>query len=223
MDRDETRDLADRYGIPLPKERVARSPAESADAAEEIGYPVALKLESPDVAHKTEAGGIELNLVGGEAVREAHGRIVENAERLNARVSGVLVQEQVPEGREVIVGGTRDRQFGPVVMFGLGGIFVEVLEDVSFRVAPIDREEAAEMVREIKGYPVLEEFRGKPAADVEALEKIVANTSRLMQEHTEITELDVNPLIVHEEGAHAVDVEITTDRDNSEGRGGGEV
>lgn len=198
------------YGIPVAEARVAASADEAVSIARELGYPVVLKVVSPDILHKTEAGGVLLNLKGEKEVRGGYEQIHENARkyREGARLEGVLVQRQAPRGREVIIGAARDKQFGGVVMFGLGGVFVEVLKDVSFRIAPIDEREALRMIREIKGYPLLEEFRGQERADIETLAKVITAVSNLIQEERDIVEMDINPLMVYPRGALAVDVRV---------------
>jgi len=199
-----------KYGIPVTKFGVAKTIEEAVKLAEEIGYPVVLKVVSPDVIHKFDVGGVVLNLKGPEEVRKAFYQILENVRRNmpNAKVLGVTVQEMAPPSTEVIVGAIRDPQFGPALMFGMGGIFVEVLKDVTFRIAPITIEEAKEMIAEIRAYPLLKGYRGMPPADIEAIAQILVNTSHLMMENPEISELDLNPIIVYENGAKTVDARI---------------
>ena len=198
------------YGIPVTKFEVASSEDEAVKFAEEIGYPIVLKIVSPDVIHKFDVGGVILNLKSAEEVRKAYNQIIENVRKHkpNARILGVTVQEMVPPSTEVIVGAIKDAQFGPTLMFGLGGIFVEVLKDVTFRIAPITEEEAKEMISEIKAYPILKGYRGNPPADIDSIAKILVNTSKLVIDHQEIKELDLNPIIVYESGAKTVDARI---------------
>jgi len=199
-----------KYGIPVTKFGVARTVEEAVELAEEMGYPVVLKVVSPDVVHKFDVGGVVLNLQSREEVREAFKQILENVKKRvpNAKVLGVTVQEMAAPSTEVIVGAVKDPQFGPALMFGLGGIFVEVLKDVTFRIAPITEEDAREMITEIKAYPLLKGYRGIPPADIEAIVQILVNTSRLVTDHPEINELDLNPVIVYENGAKTVDARI---------------
>ena len=159
------------YGIPVTREALATSADMAVELARELGYPVALKVQSAEIAHKTEAGGIRLNLASDDEVRSAYEEILGNARRFDphAEVQGVLVQEMLEGGVEVIIGATKDPVFGHVIMFGLGGIFVEALRDVSFRVAPLKREDAEEMIEEIKGHRVLRGVRGRPPVDLEAI------------------------------------------------------
>jgi len=206
----EAKTVCMKYGIPVTKFKVASSKEEAVKFAEEIGYPVVLKIVSPDIIHKSDVGGVMLNLQSAKEVGKAYDRMIENVKKQKpeAKILGVSVQEMAPPSTEVIVGAIKDPQFGPTLMFGLGGIFVEVLKDVTFRVAPITEEDAKEMIREIKAYPILEGFRGAPPADIEAIVQILVNTSRLMMENPEISELDLNPIIVYEDGAKTVDARI---------------
>lgn len=191
------------YGIPTTREELARSPDEAVSAAARIGYPVALKGMSPHILHKTDAGLVRLGLETPEAVASAYAALEERvATQPGARFDGALVQEMVPAGVEVIVGVSRDPQFGPTVLFGLGGIFVEALEDVVLRVAPLSRRDAEAMVRSIRGYRLLEGVRGRPAADVEAVIDLLLRVSRLALDlEDRLVELDLNPVVVFERGA----------------------
>lgn len=197
--------LLEYYGLPVPKFSLAKSEDEARKAAEKIGYPVVLKVVSPDIIHKSDVGGVVLNIRTGDDVVRGFREIMENVKRraTEARIIGVLVQQMVPEGVEVIVGATRDPIFGPVIMFGLGGIFVEVLKDVSFRVVPLSEEDADEMIREIRGYQVLKGFRGQPPRDIAALRKIILGVARIMEENEEIKELDLNPIMSYAQGEGA--------------------
>lgn len=197
------------YGVPITRERLCRSLAESTAAAEEIGYPVALKVMSPDILHKTEAGIVALRVRDEEELRNTYGRILEKAVKAKpgARIRGVLVQEMISGGQECIVGVRRDPLFGPVVAVGLGGVFVEVLRDVSFRLAPVDRRTVLEMLGELKGISLLKGVRGNPPRDVEALASLVEAVSRMALNEPDILELDVNPVMVLEEGRGAVAVD----------------
>lgn len=202
--------LLSRYGVRVARSRLSRTPAEAAQATEEIGYPVALKIESPAIRHKTEAKALRLDVNGRQEVLRAFQEIVTEARRHapEADLHGVLVQEMVRDGTEVVVGVHHDAQFGPVVMVGLGGIFVEVLEDVSFRAVPLSREDAEQMLAELRGARVLEGVRGRPPADVPALVDAVLAVSRLAADAAgEIAELDVNPLLVLPAGRGAVAVD----------------
>jgi len=195
-----------KYGIPVAEGAIARSQEEAVKIAGGIGYPVALKAISGQVSHKTEANAIRLGVKSDSDLVKAYGEVVQNLKTYDpkAEVAGVLIQEMMKDGTEVIVGTTRDPQFGPVILFGLGGIFVEVLKDVSLRVLPITKYDAEEMVREIKGYKVLEGFRGKPRADLGAIIDILLKVSKLATEmEGSVSELDLNPVIVLPEGKGA--------------------
>lgn len=198
------------YGIPVTRFKVALSQDEAGKFADQIGYPVVLKIVSPDVLHKSDVGGVVLDLKSAPDVENAYEKIIANVKKHkpDAKIVGVLVQEMAPSSTEIIVGATKDPQFGPALMFGLGGIFVEVLKDVTFRIAPITESDAREMITEVKAYPILKGYRGQPAADVDAIVEILMNTSRLVMDHQEIKELDLNPIMVYEKGAKTVDARI---------------
>jgi acetyltransferase len=201
------------YGIPVTREALASSAEMAVTLARQLGYPVALKVQSVQILHKTEADGIRLDLGSDDEVRAAYEELLANAERFapGAELQGVLVQEMLGEGVEVIIGTTRDPVFGQVIMFGLGGIFVEALRDVSFRIAPLSRRDAREMIEEIRGYPVLQGVRGREPADVDAIVDAILRVSRLVEDHgDEIEELDINPLRVFPTGAKAVDALVAT-------------
>jgi len=195
--------LLDLYGIPVTREQVAGSPREAARLAEEIGFPVALKIDSADILHKSEAGAIRLGVNSQEEVVRLYDEIIANAQTHNPRagINGVLVQEMARGGTEVMIGMSQDPQFGPTIAFGLGGIFVEVLQDIALRVAPLSRSDAEQMVKEIKGYQILQGVRGQKPSDVAAVVDVLLRISGLARDCREIiAEIDVNPLIVYDEG-----------------------
>jgi acetyl-CoA synthetase (ADP-forming) len=206
----EAKRLCSLYGMPVTKLHLTSSPEEAIKAVEDIGYPIVLKIVSPQVLHKSDAGGVILDIDNPEEVRKGYDKIIQNIKENvpDAEITGILVQEMAPESTEIIVGGTIDPTFGTTLMFGLGGVFVEVLEDVSFRLSPINRVEAEEMIREIKAYKILEGFRGQPDVDKEAIIDILLSTSKMMEECPEINELDLNPILVYEDGAKIVDARI---------------
>jgi acetyltransferase len=198
------------YGIPVPRERLGRSLKETKGIASKIGYPVALKVVSPEITHKTEAGGLKLNIRNENELGKAYDKIMRDVRnhKPDAEIKGMLVQEMIPAGREVIIGVIQDPQFGPMVMFGLGGIFVEVLKDFSLRHAPLKERDAWEMIREIKGYKILEGVRGEKRSDQEAIVSALLAVSQMAVDlKGTISEIDINPLIVYPEkgGLKAVD------------------
>ena len=193
------------YGIPVTREKLVNSEEEALLAAREIGFPVVLKGCSSEATHKTELRLIELNLPDEAAVIEAYRRIRNNA---GFPLDGVLVQEMIKGERELVVGMTRDAQFGPCVMFGLGGIFTEILKDVSFRVAPLEKRDALEMMGEIKGYRILEAIRGLEAADKETLCEVLIKVGQIGLDFERIKEIDVNPVIIAGSRPVAVDAMI---------------
>ena len=197
-------------GVPVTPTRAASSAAQAVAIAGELGYPVVLKVLSDTITHKSDIGGVELNLADADAVAAAYARI-EAAMAAAAGAGafgGVSVQPMAAPGTEVIMGMTQDPQFGPVLMFGLGGVLVEVLKDVAFRVVPLEPHDAAEMIREIQGFPVLEGYRGTPPADLSALESILLALSEFATAHPEVQELDLNPILARADGATAVDARI---------------
>ncbi len=198
------------YDIPVTAFRVAKTEEETLKFANDIGYPVVLKIVSPDILHKSDVGGVIINLKNPEEVKDAHRKILSNVKKhkADAEIVGILVQEMAPKSTEVIIGATKDPQFGPALMFGLGGVFVEILEDVTFRIAPITEQDAREMITEVKAYPLLKGYRGQPPADVDTIVSILLKTSKLVTDHQEIKELDLNPIMVYEKGAKTVDARI---------------
>ena len=209
-------------GVPVVPAKLARSRDEAVALARETGFPVALKVVSPDITHKSDIGGVKLNLADEAAVGAAFDEIMAVARRhLESRpstgsgragegvsIEGVSVQKMAAPGTEVIVGVNSDPQFGPVLMFGLGGVLVEVLEDVAFRIVPIEPRDARQMVREIKGFKLLEGYRGQPPTDVAALESLLLKVSQFVEAHPEVAELDLNPVFAYADGAVAVDARI---------------
>ena len=206
----EAKDLLRAAGVPVTQTTLATNAAEAVTQGEAAGYPVVLKVVSPDISHKSDAGGVKLNLKSADDVRAAYDAIIQSctAHVPGAKITGVAVQHMAPQGTEVIVGMTTDPQFGPVMMFGLGGIMVEVLKDVSFRLVPLEAKDAREMIGEIKGKPILDGVRGQPPADVKALEAAILQVSKFVEEHPEVRELDLNPVFAYEDGAIAVDARI---------------
>ncbi|MHA1246155.1 MAG: acetate--CoA ligase family protein [Candidatus Thorarchaeota archaeon] len=216
----EAKDIMRSYGVPIPPYETATTADEAVEKAKKIGFPVVLKILSKDILHKSDAGGVKVNLKDEEAVRVAFEEIMENARRYGAERGievdlsrGVFISSFAEMGTEVIIGVTRDPQFGHALMFGLGGIFVEVLKDVTFRLIPLSESDAREMIGEIKAAKILEGIRGQPPRDVDALVKVIMSVSKMVEENPEIRELDCNPTFVYErgKGALVVDARILID------------
>jgi acetyl-CoA synthetase (ADP-forming) len=206
----EALNLCKKYDIPVADYAFAATCDQAVRIAENIGFPVVLKIVSTDVIHKSDIGGVALGLQTPEEVVEAFESIRQNLSTYSpsARMLGVLVQRMVQRGVEVIAGAARDPQFGPIIMFGLGGIFVEALDDVSFRIAPIDIADASEMIEEIKGYIVLKGVRGGSPSDIKAIAEVLVKLSNLIIKEEEVLEVDLNPVVVYPEGAVVVDARV---------------
>ena len=202
----EARDVMAAYGLRLPESQLARSPEEAVEIATRIGYPVVMKISSPDILHKSDIGGVRVGVATAADVRDAYELIDYRARRYqpNADIRGILVQQQAPPGRECLVGVSRDPQFGPLVAFGMGGIYVEVLKDVAFRLAPISRAEAEEQVRSIRSFPILQGTRGQAPADIASVIDTVLRASQLVTDFPEIVEMDINPLMVYDQGQGSI-------------------
>jgi acyl-CoA synthetase (NDP forming) len=197
-------------GVPVVNTRLATSRKQAGEIGGEIGFPIVLKIASPDIIHKSDAGGVKVGLKNKTEVENAYGEIMTAARQKfpKAKIEGAAVQKMARPGIEIIVGTFKDAQFGPVIMFGLGGIFVEVLKDVSFRIIPIERRDAAEMIKEIKGYPLLNGYRGTEPAHLPSLENILMKVSVFVERTPEIKEIDLNPIIAYKDSAVAVDARI---------------
>jgi acyl-CoA synthetase (NDP forming) len=206
----ESKELLKAAGIPVVEAKLAKTKAEAVTLSRELGFPVALKIVSKDVTHKSDAGGVKLNLKNGAHVEKAYNDILASVKKHypKAKIDGISVQQMAKPGTEIIIGMTKDAQFGPVLMFGLGGILVEILKDVSFRIVPLTAYDAKEMIREIKGYKLLEGYRGQDPADIKTLEKLLVNLSKFIEKHPEIKELDLNPVFAYKKGAIAVDARV---------------
>ncbi len=206
----ESKEMLRRAGIPVIETRLVKTKKAAVEVAREIGFPLVMKVVSPDISHKSDAGGVRLGLTNVTQVGRAYREIIETVKTKmpQAKTEGVTVQKMAGPGTEVIIGMNKDAQFGPVMMFGLGGILVEVLEDVSFRLIPLERKDAAAMIREIKGFVLLQGVRGQPPADINALEQLLLKVSDFIDKNPQIKELDLNPVIVSPEGVVAVDARI---------------
>lgn len=202
--------ILNQYNIRYPDHGLAHDAEEAVQIAERLGYPVVLKIVSPDAPHKSDVGGVVVGLEDAAAVRQGFNQVLERvqAHLPGARIEGVLVCRQAPAGLEVIVGALDDVTFGPTVMFGLGGIFAEVLKDVSFRIAPLERRDAKEMLRETRGYPLLTGARSQAPLDVEALIDLLLRVSQLVTDRGDIKELDLNPVRVFERGLLVLDARL---------------
>jgi len=204
--------LAKKYRIPLAKTFLAKNEKQAVLFAKKAKYPIVLKISSQDIVHKTESGGVILGIRDEKALREGFQKILSSAKKKNkkARIDGILVQELIPNdgSTELIIGSKTDPQFGPVIMFGLGGIFVEVIKDVSFRLAPVDRKEVQDMIRETKGYKILQGARGRRPANMKAIEDLLLSVSKMAWTNKRIKELDLNPVFANEKKCVAVDMRV---------------
>jgi acetate---CoA ligase (ADP-forming) subunit beta len=206
----EAKDLLGKAGINVVATKLASTREQALSVAKQLGSPLALKIASEDIIHKSDAGGVKLDLKTAAQVGKAYDDVMKAARKRypDARIQGVSVQKMARPGVEIIIGVSRDPQFGPVLMFGLGGILVEVLKDVSFRIVPLAKRDAREMIREIKGYPVLQGYRGQPPVDVAALEDMILKVSDFVEKHPEVEQIDLNPVFAYSDGAVAVDARV---------------
>jgi acetyl-CoA synthetase (ADP-forming) len=211
---DEAQQICNLHGIPTPKSYVAMDVDEAVLKAKGIGFPVVLKVISPQILHKSDVGGVILNVKGEEELKVEYEKLVAEVGRREplAKVSGILVEKMMPASTELIVGGIRDRQFGPSIMFGIGGIFTEIYDDVAFRVAPIDKVDALNLIHELKGSKLLEGARGKPSLNLDSIVNVLINASNLMIEHEAIGQLDLNPVIAYPDSICAVDSRIVLEQ-----------
>jgi len=206
----ESKQVLHDLGIPTALGQLATSDDEAVRLADAMGYPVVLKIASPDIVHKSDVGGVRLHLQHGAEVRQAFHAMQQSVatHAPEARVDGIIVQPMAAPGVEVIVGMSKDATFGPVLMFGLGGVLVEVLKDVAFRIVPLTPHDAAEMIREIQGLPLLTGYRGATPADLQALQDILLKLSAFVAETPEVHEIDLNPIHAYAQGALAVDARV---------------
>jgi acyl-CoA synthetase (NDP forming) len=206
----EAKELLKQSGIPVVDTRLAVSRDEAISIGADIGFPVVLKIVSPDIIHKSDAGGVMLNLETPEQLANAYNKILDQIKRKypEARIHGVSIQKMANPGLEVIMGMSKDPQFGSVLMFGLGGILVEILKDISFRIIPLTRKDAREMLREIKGSQLFKGYRGQAPVDTSKLEEMILNVSNFVEQYPEVKELDLNPVIISGDSAIAVDARV---------------
>jgi len=206
----ESKRILKRIGIPVVETRLATNLKETVSISQRLGFPVVLKITSPDVVHKTDSDGVKLDLKNISEVKKAYHDILGSVKKKYPRalIHGISVQKMAPPGTEVIIGTSIDPQFGPVIMFGLGGIFVEVLKDVSFRVIPVDQKDAQEMIQEIKGFPILRGYRGKEPANIPSLVGMILKISKFVNENPRIKEMELNPIFAYKDKALAVDARM---------------
>jgi acyl-CoA synthetase (NDP forming) len=206
----ESKQLLEEAGINVVETRLAKTAEEAVTVSQELGFPIVLKIASTDIIHKSDAGGVKVGLKTVKQVAKAYDDIMKSVRKAfpDANIQGVAVQKMARPGVEVIIGMSKDAQFGPMIMFGLGGIFVELLKDVAFRITPLEKRDAAEMIREIKGFPMLTGFRGQEAADISKLEDMILKVSDFVERNPDIKELDLNPVFAYGDGAVAVDARI---------------
>jgi acetate---CoA ligase (ADP-forming) subunit beta len=209
----ESKQILKQAGLTVTEPLLAKSRSEAVLIAQSLGYPVVLKVVSPDIIHKSDAGGVVIGVKDAESVDRAYSRMMAAIQQKypEAAIDGISVQPQAPAGTEVIIGMTRDPQFGPAIMFGLGGVWVEIFNDVSLRIAPLCPEDASEMVRELKGFKLLQGYRGQPRVDTDTLEDWLLKVSGLAMRNPRIKELDINPVLAYANGAMAVDARILLD------------
>jgi len=210
----EAKELLAKAGINVAPTKLATSKQEATAVAKTLGFPVVLKIVSPDVLHKSDAGGVKLNLNSEAEVGNAYDAIMTSikAKLPSAKILGIAVQKMARPGTEVIIGMSKDPQFGPVLMFGLGGIFVEIMKDVSFRIVPLTKRDADEMIHEIKGFPVLTGYRGQEVASLAHLQDMLLKVSEFAEKNPEVKEIDLNPVLAYKDGAIAVDARVILEK-----------
>ncbi|MBU4510110.1 acetate--CoA ligase family protein [bacterium] len=206
----EAKELLREYGIPVPDFKLIKSEDEITGLAKEINFPIVMKIVSPDIIHKSDAGGVKIGIKDEKEAKLAYQEIISKAKKHNkeAQIFGVITYSMIPKATEIIIGMMKDPHFGPVIMFGLGGIFVEVLKDISFRILPIEEIDAREMIAEIKGYEILKGVRGEGPKDIKAIKNLLLKISQLALENPEISEIDLNPIFVFEKGLQVIDARM---------------
>ena len=210
----EAKQLLKEAGIPVVETKLATSKEEAIAMSEKLGFPVVMKIASADVVHKSDAGGVKLGLKNKTHVGKAYDEIMKSIQKAfpNAGIDGVSVQTMAKKGVEVIIGMSKDAQFGPVLMFGLGGVLVELLKDVSFRIVPLQPRDAGDMIREIKGFPLLQGYRGSEPIDMANLENLLLKVSAFVDKTPAVKELDLNPIFAYKDGAIAVDARVILEK-----------
>ena len=206
----EAKELLREYGIPVPDFKLIKSEDEIVGLAKEINFPIVMKIVSPDIIHKTEAGGVKVGIKDEKEAKTAYQDIIYKVKKYKkeAKISGVIAYSMIPQETEIIIGMMKDPCFGPTIMFGLGGIFVEILKDISFRILPIEARDAEEMISEIKGYKILKGIRGEAPKDVQAIKDLLLKISQLTLDNPEINEIDLNPVFIFNQGLQVVDARM---------------
>ena len=206
----QAKELLREYGIPVPDFKLIKSEDEIIGLAKEINFPIVMKIVSPDIIHKTDAGGVKVGIKDEKEAKAAYQDIIYKVKKYKkeAKISGAIAYSMIPQGTEIIIGMMKDPHFGPVIMFGLGGIFVEILKDISFRILPLEERDAEEMISEIKGYEILKGIRGETPKDVKSIRDVLMKISQLVMENPEINEIDLNPIFVFEKALQVVDARI---------------
>ncbi|MEA3453489.1 MAG: acetate--CoA ligase family protein [Candidatus Caldatribacteriota bacterium] len=206
----EAKELLKEYNIPVPDFKLIKSENEIIGLTKEINFPIVMKIVSPDIIHKTDAGGVKVNIKSEEEAIKTYQEIIYKAKQYNnkAQIDGIIACKMIPQTTEIIIGMMKDPHFGSVIMFGLGGIFVEVLKDVSFRILPLEERDAHEMITEIKGYKILKGTRGEPPKDIKAIKDLLMKISQMSMENPEIKEIDLNPVFVFEKGLQVIDARM---------------
>jgi len=206
----EAKELLREYKIPVPDFKLIKNEEEISKIREAIDYPIVMKIVSPDIIHKSDAGGVKVGIKNEEEANIAYQDIMYSVKKYKreAKITGVIAYKIIPQATEIIIGMMKDPHFGPVAMFGLGGIFVEVLKDVSFRIIPLEERDAREMITEIKGYEILKGARGESPKDIKAIREVLMKVSKLTMENPEITEIDLNPVFIFEKGLQVIDARM---------------
>jgi len=206
----EAKELLREYGIPVPDFKLIKSEDEIVGLAKEINFPIVMKIVSPDIIHKTEAGGVKVGIKDEKEAKAAYQDIIYKVKKYKkeAKISGIIAYSMIPQGTEIIIGIMKDPHFGPVIMFGLGGIFVEILKDISFRILPLEERDAEEMISEIKGYQILKGIRGETPKDVKSIRDVLMKISQLVMDNPEIKEIDLNPVFLFNQGLQVVDARM---------------
>ena len=206
----EAKELLKEYGIPVPNFKLIKNEEEITELTKEINFPIVMKIISPDIIHKTDAGGVKVGIKDEKEAKVAYQDIIYKVKKYKkeAKISGVIAYSMIPQETEIIIGMMKDPCFGPTIMFGLGGIFVEILKDISFRILPIEERDAREMIAEIKGYEILKGVRGEGPKDIKAIKNLLLKISQLALENPEISEIDLNPVFVFEKGLQVIDARM---------------